>query len=141
VQILDHQDRGGQRHVSAINKVKALADQFNGTNVTIFDGYIIMIFLGSLLSSYKYFIVLFEWRALSELILDFVTMRLLHELLRRKENELYEDGATLVTKQWRYVSSRSFSKKVYFNCGKKATLQEMFSIIHGKNNMHLHFKL
>ena len=69
-----------------INKVKALADQLNGADVTISDRDIVMMLLESLPPSYEYLIVAMESSPIQELTLDYVTSRLLHELSRRKEN-------------------------------------------------------
>ena len=63
-----------------INKVKALADQLNGADVAITDGDIVMTLLESLLPLYEHLIVAIESRPIQELMLDYVTSRLLHEL-------------------------------------------------------------
>jgi transposase InsO family protein len=102
-----------------INKVKALADQLNGCDVSVTDGDIVMTLLESLPSSYEYLIVAMESRPITELTLDYVTSRLLHELSRRKENESREDGAALVAKQSKNGGGGSSSDKVCFYCGKK----------------------
>ncbi len=102
-----------------INKVKALADQLNGADVTISDGDIVMTLLESLPPSYEYLIVAMESRPISELTLDYVTSRLLHELSRRKENESRGDSAALIAKQSKNGGGGSSSDKVCFYCGKK----------------------
>jgi hypothetical protein len=102
-----------------INKVKALADQLNGADVTISNGVIVMTLLESLSPSYEYLIVAMESRPISELTLDYVTSRLLHELSRRKENESRGDSTALMAKQSTNGSSGSSSDKVCFYCGRK----------------------
>ena len=102
-----------------INKVKALADQFNGADVAIFDGDIVMTLLESLPPSYESLIVAMETRPIQELTLDYVTSRLLHELSRRKENESRGDNVVFYVKQSKGGSSGSTSERVCFYCGKK----------------------
>jgi hypothetical protein len=102
-----------------INKVKALADQLNGADVTISDGDVVMTLLESLPPSYEYLIVAMESRPISELTLDYVTSRLLHELSRRKENESRGDSAALMAKQSKNGGGGSSSDKACFYCGKK----------------------
>lgn len=63
-----------------INNVKVLAYQLNIAKVTILDGDIVMMLLESLPLSYEYLIVVIETRPIQELTLNFVTLRLLHEL-------------------------------------------------------------
>ena len=55
-----------------INKVKALADQFNGADVAIIVGDIVMTLLENLPSSYEYLIVAMESCPIQELRLDYV---------------------------------------------------------------------
>ena len=102
-----------------INKVKALADQLNGADVTISDGDVVMTLLESLPPSYEYLIVAMESRPISELTLDYVTSRLLHELSRRKENESRGDSAALMAKQSKNGGGGSSSDKACFYCDKK----------------------
>ena len=102
-----------------INKVKALADQLNGADVTISDRDIVMMLLESLPPSYEYLIVAMESSPIQELTLDYVTSRLLHELSRRKENESRGDGAAFYAKQAKGASNGSNNKRACYYCGKK----------------------
>ena len=75
--------------------------------------------LENLPSSYKYFIVAMESHPIHELTLDYVTSRLSHELLRRKENESCNDTTALMAKQSCGGTSWSSIDKVSFYCDNK----------------------
>ena len=104
------------------NKVKALADQLKGADVTILDGDIVMTLLESLPLSYEYLIVAMESRPICKLILDYVTLRLLHELSQRKKNESHGDSAALTAKKLKNGGGASSNDKVCFYCGKKSNI-------------------
>lgn len=102
-----------------INKVMALADLFNTMNVTISDTDILMTLFESLLPSYEYLIVAIDCRPIKELTLHCVTLRLLHKILRQKENDSSSATSAMLVKQSKGGASGSFSDKVSFHCGKK----------------------
>ena len=70
-----------------VNKVKTLADQLVFLEVFIRDEDIIISLLESLLASYKYLIIALEVMRMKELMLDYVTTHLMHEMFKCKNNE------------------------------------------------------
>ena len=112
-----------------INRVKALADQLNSAHVAIMDGNIVMTLLESLPSLYEYLIVAMESRPIQQLTLDYMTSQLLHELLRHKENESYDDTTTLLSKQSRSCTNRSSTNNMCFYCNKKGYMPSIASNI------------
>jgi transposase InsO family protein len=106
-----------------INKVKALADQLACLEVPVTDGDMVMTLLESLPPSYEYLITALETRPMSELTLDFITARLMHEMAKRKENETQEGGAALYLRNGQGGSSQPRKEtRTCYNCGKPGHL-------------------
>ena len=81
-----------------INKVMGLADQLACLEVPVTNGDIVMTLLESLPPSYEYLITALETRPMSELTMEFITARLMHEVSKRKENESQQGGAALFSR-------------------------------------------
>lgn len=69
-----------------ISKVKALAKQLVCLEVPLKDE-VVTILLTSLPSSFDNLITILEVMHVKELTMEFVTMRLMHEMTKRKEKE------------------------------------------------------
>jgi hypothetical protein len=100
----------GEDLLDHINKVKALADQLACLEVPMRDEDVVMTLLESLSPSYKYLITALETLPMKNLIMEFVTARLMHEVSKKKEKELQgdaameEEGPHLHTKTPRHVT-------------------------------------
>ena len=70
-----------------VNKVKAFTDELACLEAPIMEGDVVMILLENLPPSYKLLIIALETRPMKELTLEFVIARLMHEVIKRKENE------------------------------------------------------
>ena len=79
-----------------INKVKALANPFACLEVFMRDKDIVMSLLKSLPVSYEYLITASKTMPMNELLLDYVTVRLIHEILKRKKESKSEDAAMVL---------------------------------------------
>lgn len=68
-----------------VNKVKAFADQLVCLKIPMRDEYIVMVFLESFPTSSKYLITAIATILMKEFTMDQVTVRLMHEISKRKE--------------------------------------------------------
>src|ERR1700737_2951057 len=103
-----------------INKVKSLADQLTCLEVPMKDEDVVMTLLDSLPPSFEHLITALETRPFSELTLDFITARLMHEVSKRKEKEPQRDDAAMLSRQARTFDNnerRGDAPRCY-NCGK-----------------------
>ena len=103
-----------------INKVKSLADQLTCLEVPMKDEDVVMTLLDSLPPSFDHLITALETRPISELTLDFITARLMHEVSKRKEKEPQGDDAAMLSRQPRTFDNnerRGDGPRCY-NCGK-----------------------
>src|SRR5450631_1333284 len=109
VDILDH-----------INKVKSLADQLTCLEVPMKEEDVVMTLLDSLPPSFDHLITALETRPFSELTLDFITTRLMHEVSKRKEKEPQGDDAAMLSRQPRAFDNneRHGNAPRCYNCGK-----------------------
>ena len=103
-----------------INKVKSLVDQLTCLEVAIKDEDVVITLLDSLPTSYEHLITALETRPMKELILEFVTARLMHEVNKRKEKEPQGDEATMVTCQTKRGSTnKKHEPRMCFKYGKQ----------------------
>ena len=80
-----------------INKVKTLADQLEALDVPVMEGDIVMTILKSLPSSFRNVIVAMETKDIKDLILTYITLRLMHKVTRKKKHQnVVMDNAALV---------------------------------------------
>ena len=102
-----------------VNKVKALVDQLVCLEVPVRDEDIVMTLLESLPASFEYLITAMETMPMKELTMDYVTMRLMHEMSKRKEKEPQGEDVAMVLRQNK--GDNSFPRqgaKSCFYCGK-----------------------
>ena len=102
-----------------INKVKALAGQLACLEVPLRGEDVVMTLLQSLPDSFDYLIAALETRPLTELTIEYVTSRLMHEVTKKKEKEVKgEDSALFVHQAKKGAPSKSFPPRTCFHCGK-----------------------
>ena len=70
-----------------VNKVKVLADQLACLEVPVKDEDIVIILLESLPTSFEYLITTMKTMSMKKLGMDYVTTRLMYEMLKRKKKE------------------------------------------------------
>ena len=70
-----------------VNKVKAFTNQLVCLNIAVKNENIIMTMLESLPVLFKYLITVIGTMPMNELMMVYVTTRLVHEMLKRKEKE------------------------------------------------------
>ena len=103
-----------------INKVKSLADQLTCLEVPMKNEDVVLTLLDSLPPSFDHLITALKTRLMSELTLDFITTRLMHEVSKRKEKELQRDDVTMLSRQARTFDNNKRRGNVprCYNCGK-----------------------
>ena len=70
-----------------INKVKMLADQLTCLEVPVREENIVIILFKNFPVFFKYFITALEMMLMKELTMKYMTARLMHKMLKRKEKE------------------------------------------------------
>ena len=75
----------GDDLLNHVNKVKALEDRLICLEVPMKSEKFVMTLLENLPPSYKYLITALDTVSMTESIMEYVTTRLLHEMLKRKE--------------------------------------------------------
>ena len=93
--------------VEYINKIKSLADQLLVLEVPLRGDDVVMTLLDSLPSSFDYLIMALETRPFKELTMEFVTIRLVHEVSKRKEKEPRGNDLAMVSRQGKGSTSNS----------------------------------
>lgn len=78
-----------------INKVNSFADQLTCLEVSMKDEDVVMTLLDSLPPSFDHLITVLDVRLISELMLDFITARLMHKVSKRKKKPQRNDAAML----------------------------------------------
>lgn len=73
--------------IAHINKVKVLMDQLAVIDKLVDDRNIILTVLMSLLESYNYLIMILESINMMEFIMNYIISRLMHEVIKTKENK------------------------------------------------------
>ena len=79
-----------------INKVKALVDQLACLEVPVIDEEIVMTLFESTLTSFEYLITAMETMPMKELMMDYVTARLMHKISKGKEEEPQGEDAAMM---------------------------------------------
>lgn len=105
--------REGDDMLTHINEVKTLAEQLEAIGASVNDEDLVITLLCSLPESYGFLITALESRS-DDLTWEFVTARLLHEELKRKEN----GNDPINNSAFVAVSKRAFDKTKKYPCNK-----------------------
>ena len=70
-----------------VNKINAFAGQLVCLVVPVTDENIVMTLLESLLTSFKYLITFMETMPMKEFMIDYMAVRFMHGMLKRKEKK------------------------------------------------------
>lgn len=94
-------------------------DQLVCLEVPVKDQDIIMTLLDNLPSSYEYLITAMKTMSIKDLMMDYVTTRLIHEMSKRKKNDLRFEYLAMMSRQTKAGNSfRRQGAKSYFYCDK-----------------------
>ena len=105
--------------LNRVNKVKTLANQLICLEVPVKNKYIDMILHKNLSMSYEYLITVMETMMMKKLMMNYVTICLMYEMLKRKENEPQNKDDVMMLQQNKY--NNLFLRqgvKLCFYCGK-----------------------
>lgn len=75
-----------------INKIKALANQLVYLEISVRNKDVVL----TLLPLYEHFIIVLEMKPMKKLTIQYVTVHLMHKMLKRKEKEPQGDEITMV---------------------------------------------
>ena len=91
-----------------INKEKYLTDQLTCLEVPMKDENVVMAFLNNLPPLFNHLITTLETCPMKELTLDFITVRFMHEVSKRKEKKPQRDNVAILLRQLRTLDNNKW---------------------------------